>query len=189
MRRITFVTTNAGKVAEVAEGLARHGIEVVQDARGYPEVQADSLAEVTESGADWLLRAGLPPPFLLEDSGLFVDALGGFPGVYSRYALDTIGTPGLLRLLGPGGGRSASFRTDLLLVDGAGVRRHFEGTCRGTIAQTPAGTAGFGFDPVFVPAGHDRTFAEMGRAEKGAVSHRGEAVRRFLAAAIQTAKP
>lgn len=188
--RLTFLTTNKGKVAELDGLLRPHGITVVQDARGYPEVQADTLEEVTEHGAAHLLAAGVEPPFILEDSGLFVDTLGGFPGVYSRYALDTLGIAGLLRLLGDGQrDRTAWFLTDLLLVEGPGRMRHFEGACRGTIAQEALGEDGFGYDPVFIAQGHTRTFAQMTRAEKSALSHRGQAVRSLLAHLIETAKP
>ncbi|HLF16181.1 MAG TPA: non-canonical purine NTP pyrophosphatase, partial [Candidatus Thermoplasmatota archaeon] len=79
--RLTFVTGNPGKARELAAALAPHGVEVVQDPRGYPEMQADTLDEVAAFGADHLLASGLPPPFVLEDAGLFVDALQGFPGV------------------------------------------------------------------------------------------------------------
>src|SRR5688500_17901494 len=181
--RITFVTGNAGKARELREMLAPLGVEVVQDARGYPEVQADTLAEVAEAGARHLLASGLRPPFLLEDSGLFVAALRGFPGVYSRHALDTIGCAGLLRLLADveRESRSAAFQAHLLYVDGAGRLHGFDGACPGRIADRAAGAGGFGFDPVFAPRGHDRTFAEMDGAEKSALSHRGQAVRAFLA--------
>lgn len=175
--RLTFVTGNAGKAAEMAALLAPLGVEVVADGRGYPEVQAGTLAEVTEAGARHLLAAGLAPPFILEDSGLFVAALRGFPGVYSRHALDTIGVAGLLRLLRDVEleMRGAAFQADLAYVDAAGAIHHFAGACRGRIAERAAGQGGFGFDPVFVPAGHALSFAEMDAAAKNRASHRGQA--------------
>jgi len=186
VKALRFVTTNAGKVAELRDLLAPIGWTVVQDARGYPELQAATLAEVTRHGADHLLREGLLPPFALEDSGLFVDALHGFPGPFSRYALDTLGVEGLLRLLDgvPEDRRGASFRTDLLYVDASGARHHLAGEVRGRIAPAPRGAGGFGFDPLFIPEGPPgppRTFAEMDRAEKSSLSHRGIAVRRLVA--------
>lgn len=192
-RGLTFVTGNAGKVAELRALCAPLGIDVVQDDRGYPEVQASTLAEVCQAGADHLLAAGLRPPFVLEDSGLFVAALRGFPGVYSRHALDTIGCAGLLRLLVDVEHevRTATFQTHLLYVDAAGGRHGFDGLCKGRIAPRAAGAGGFGFDPVFVPAapaGEGRTFAEMDTAAKNAVSHRGQAVRAFLAFLSKSAK-
>jgi XTP/dITP diphosphohydrolase len=181
--RITFVTGNAGKLRELAEQVAPFGIAVVQDKRGYPEVQADTLAEVAQEGARHLLATGLEPPFLLEDSGLFVAALRGFPGVYSRHALDTIGCAGLLKLMADVEleSRSAAFQAHLLYVDPAGRMHGFDGVCPGRIAERAAGSGGFGFDPIFVPRGADRTFADFEPREKAAASHRGQAVRAFLA--------
>lgn len=185
-RTLTFVTGNVGKVAELRSLADPLGFTVVQDKRGYPEIQADTLAQVCAAGADHLLAAGLQPPFLLEDSGLFVAALNGFPGVYSRHTLDTLGCQGLLKLLVDVEEelRSAAFRTYLLYVDAAGKHHAFEGTCKGRIAARAAGSGGFGFDPVFVPEGtqaEGRTFAQMDTAEKTRLSHRGKAVRAFLA--------
>lgn len=190
LRTLTFVTGNAGKVAELRALLKPRGIAVRQDDRGYPEVQADTLREVAEEGARHLLASGLTPPFVLEDSGLFVAALRGWPGVYSRHALDTVGVPGLLRLMADVEHemRSASFQACLLYVDAAGRLHAFEGACQGRIAERAAGTGGFGFDPAFVARGQDRTFAELPAAEKAARSHRGQAVRAFLEFLDKTAK-
>jgi XTP/dITP diphosphohydrolase len=189
-KRLTFVTGNAGKLAELAAQLKPRGIQVVQDRRGYPEVQAGTLREVAEAGARHLLASGLAPPFVLEDSGLFVAALRGWPGVYSRHALDTVGIPGLLKLMADVEleMRSAAFQACLLYVDPAGRLHAFEGACPGRIAERAAGSGGFGFDPAFVPRGHGRTFAEMEPAEKAALSHRGAAVRAFLEFLDKTAK-
>lgn len=180
---ITFVTGNEGKVAELRALLDPVGTAVVPDGRGYPEIQHHELRGVTEAGAGYLLATGLEPPFLLEDAGLFVSALNGFPGVYSRYALDTIGCRGVLDLLRDVEPevRTAAFRADLCYVDPDGTPHHFEGTCRGRIADRPAGEGGFGFDPIFVPEGDDRTLAQMAPDEKNAVSHRGRATRAFAA--------
>ncbi len=202
--KLTFVTTNAGKVRELAALLSPAGVEVIQDGRGYVEVQAATLAEVTEAGADALLASGLTAPFILEDSGLFVTALKGFPGVYSRHALDTIGVAGLLRLLTGTlpAQRGAAFQADLLLVAADGSRHHFSGRCDGHIALQAAGTGGFGFDPVFIPddpipppsgTTPGRTFAELPPTVKGRLSHRGAAARGLLdylgRPRNQTAKP
>jgi len=178
--RLRLLTGNPGKLAELQAALDGLGVEVVQDDRGYPEIQADTLEEVAEAGAGHLLATGIEPPFVLEDSGLFVDALEGFPGVYSRYALDTIGNEGLLRLLAgvPEPERTASFRADLCYIDADRGVHHFAGACPGRIAEAARGSGGFGFDPVFVPDGEPsgRTFAEMDLAAKNRLSHRGQAV-------------
>ena len=187
------MTTNQGKVAELRHLAAPLGHTVVQDARGYPEIQADTLEEVARDGAKLLLASGPKAPFLLEDSGLFVSALRGFPGVFSRHALDTIGVPGLLRLLVDVEleSRGATFQTYLVYVDGAGNVHGFEGSCKGRIAERAAGRNGFGFDPLFVPDGQPgtpQTFAEMAPEGKAALSHRAKAVRAFLAHLSKSAK-
>lgn len=123
---------------------------------------------------------------LADDSGLEVDALGGRPGVYSaRYHASAPGGDGcgaLLRELHntPSHARAARFRCVLVLRTPAGAERAFEGVVGGTISLEKRGTNGFGFDPVFIPAGEARTFAEMSAAEKHRLSHRGIALRALL---------
>lgn len=190
MDNITFVTGNAGKVAEMRALLEPRGISVTQNSDGYPEIQSDRLAAVAQAGAGYLLATGLEPPFILEDAGLFVDALGGFPGVYSAYVLDTIGLDGILELMAKSDDRSAHFSASLLFVGENGHMELFEGKVAGKIAPRIAGKAGFGFDPIFVPTeGDGRTFGEMTDAEKGKISHRGRATMAFLARLDETANP
>lgn len=190
-RRLAFVTGNQGKVAELQALLGPEWL-VEADKRGYPEIQTDALAKVCRAGAEHLLAAGLRPPFVLEDSGLFVHHLKGFPGVYSRHAQDTIGCAGILRLLEgiPAGVRGAHFETCLHYVDEAGSHHQFTARCDGTIAPASAGEGGFGFDPIFVAAGSrgGRTFAQVTMAEKSTVSHRGKAVRAFVEHLSKAAK-
>lgn len=178
---LRFITGNPGKVRELQALLEPKGITVVQDDRPYPEIQADSLEDVATAGVGYLLATGAEPPFVIEDAGLFVSALRGFPGVYSRHALDTIGCDGILRLMRDVEleSRTATFRACLTHVDEEGEFTHHKGSCKGRIADRPAGGQGFGFDPIFIPDGHDRTFAEMTDEEKGALSHRGAAARAF----------
>ncbi len=187
---IRFVTGNPGKLREVQEHLAPHGWVVVQADARYPEIQANSLEEVAAAGAQHLLEQGLEPPFLLEDAGLFVTALRGFPGVYSRHAQDTIGNAGILQLMLPVEEelRTAAFEACLTYVDEDRTIHHFTGRCVGRIVSNARGAGGFGFDPIFAPHGSALTFAEMDGAAKSAVSHRGKAVAAFLAGVVQSAK-
>lgn len=180
-RSLRFVTGNAGKLREAKAALAPLAV-VEQDAGGYAEVQADSLEEVARFGLGEVARR-LEPPFFLEDAGLFVDALEGFPGVYSAYAYRTIGCAGVLRLLAdvPAARRGARFESVVAYRDAGGVDRCFSGVCRGWIREAASGTGGFGFDPVFAPATHAEgpagpSFAELGVAAKNLVSHRGRAL-------------
>jgi XTP/dITP diphosphohydrolase len=168
---IRVVTTNDGKFREVAAALAPRPVEQLR--RTYPEIQADTLEEV-------VLHAlgDLDPELgdvIVDDSGLFVDALSGFPGVYSAHAFKTLGCEGILTLLEGRDAREATFRTCLGLRV-AGEEHVVKGECRGRITRAPRGEGGFGFDPIFRPEGHRRTFAEMTVEEKNAVSHRGRAL-------------
>jgi len=115
---------------------------------------------------------------MVEDSGLFVKSLGGFPGVYSSFVMKTIGPRSLIPLL-EGKDRSAEFRAVIGLREGRKVR-FFTGVSPGSISTEMRGTGGFGFDPVFIPDGETRTMAEMGTEEKNLLSHRGRALRALL---------
>ena len=169
----TFVSTNRGKFLEVEELLRPYGVTVRWKRRMLPEPQADRLEEVAESK----LRAttDIEGPVLVEDSGLFIDSLGGFPGVYSAHFLKLWGFGPILELLRRRS-RAASFRAVVGLRKG-GRTRTFVGEVRGTIARTPRGTGGFGYDPIFIPEGWRKTFAEMPRDAKSSLSHRGRAFR------------
>lgn len=176
---IRFVTTNEGKFKEVFDRLLEHGIRIEHADRGYPEVQADSLEKIVRFGAT-VLDDEIEGDYLIDDSGLFVDALNGFPGPYSAYTLKRIGCEGILKLLAGTGTRSAAFEAVFLLRKG-GEHHTFRGECRGTIAERPRGKGGFGFDPIFIPEGETRTFAEMTVKEKNVHSHRSRAVDGLLA--------
>ena len=112
---------------------------------------------------------------MIDDSGLFVEALHGFPGVYSAHAFESLGCRGILRLMEEEVKRVAEFRCCAGYVDEESSKIVVTGKVRGTIIREERGTGGFGFDPIFVPDGHERTFAEMGLEEKNSVSHRGRA--------------
>lgn len=176
---IAFVTTNAGKFREVAAILSEAGVKVVHEDRSYPEIQADRLEKVVRFAAT-VLDDQIRGDYLIDDSGLFVDAFGGFPGVYSAYVHKRIGCAGILRLLEGAKTRTATFETVFLLRRGD-AHEVFHGTCQGTIADRERGAGGFGFDPIFVPHGATKTFAEMSASEKNAASHRGRAVVALLA--------
>ena len=116
-----------------------------------------------------------------DDSGLEVDALGGAPGVWSaRYAGEPTDSAAnvrkLLAEMGDTENRSARFRCAIALASSEGETRVVEGACEGVIGFEERGCSGFGYDPVFMPEGHDRTFAEMPAEEKNAISHRGRAL-------------
>lgn len=176
--RLTFVTGNPGKLKEVKTRLGEIGIEVVGRNAGYPEIQSDSLIEVVKFGAEYL-AGRVPPPFVLDDSGLFIGALNGFPGVYSSFVFKTLGNTRILMLMKREEGRSAEFRTVMALMEKNGDLRIFEGKCAGRITREERGKGGFGYDPIFIPEGYDRTFAEVRTQEKNRISHRGRALEKL----------
>jgi XTP/dITP diphosphohydrolase len=146
-----------------------------------------------ETGATYYENASLKARFgrehtedwvIAEDSGLEVDALGGRPGVLSaRYAPE--GAPAIARLLGELEGmddRGARYVSELVLLSSDGVELRGTGTLEGRIAREPSGTEGFGYDPVFIPAGEERTVAELGNEWKAERSHRARAARGLLRA-------
>ncbi|AEH24998.1 XTP/dITP diphosphatase [Pyrococcus yayanosii] len=174
--RIFFITSNPGKVREAATYLQPLGIEIVQRKVPYPEVQAESLEEVVKFGLEWLSER-IEGPFFIEDSGLFIEALRGFPGVYSAYVFKTIGNEGILKLMEGIEERDAHFKSVIGYWDGKAYI--FTGIVKGSIATEARGGGGFGFDPIFIPNGFSKTFAEMTTKEKNAISHRGKALKAF----------
>ncbi len=172
--RLSVITSNPGKVGEYRSALAGLGIEMEHLRFPYMEPQVDSLEEVVRHGLGELRSQGLQD-FIIDDSGLFVDALKGFPGVYSAYALKTLGNEGVLRLLDGVEGRQAEFRCCIGCSREGAADIVVSGTCQGWMLQAPQGEKGFGFDPIFSPDGK-RSFAEMDMEEKNVISHRGRAV-------------
>ncbi|HYM40367.1 MAG TPA: XTP/dITP diphosphatase [Thermoplasmata archaeon] len=176
---IQFITTNAGKFAEVSEKLAQANVKLVHLDRSYPEIQTDRLEKVLKyaaTGLDDEVRGD----YLIDDSGLFIEALGGFPGVYSAYVQKRLGNKGILKLMAGETFRVATFQTVFLLRRGD-EHEVFHGDCTGTITDAERGKNGFGYDPIFLPQGETRTFGEMSLKEKNAISHRARAVDALLA--------
>jgi XTP/dITP diphosphohydrolase len=184
--KILFETGNRGKLLEVRAIFAGLGHEVEQLEDEYPEVQADTLEEVVEAGLKWLW-ARHHAPIIIDDSGLFIDSLKGFPGVYSAYVYRTLGCPGILKLLENASDRSAEFRCCAGYIDSSGKITMRSGACRGAIIGEMRGTGGFGYDPVFMPENEIKTFAELDLERKNTISHRGRAFAK-LAEAMQGVK-
>jgi XTP/dITP diphosphohydrolase len=178
LRQVSLITGNKGKLQEFRHELARIGVEVRQLEADIDEIQADTLQEVVDHCLDQADAEGLGD-IVLDDSGLFVEALGGFPGVYSAYAFKTLGCQGLLRLLEGKEDRRARFHSCIGASIG-GEHIIVTGTVLGHIGMELKGQMGFGFDPVFVPEGRSTTFAQMEMSEKNAISHRGRAIRLLL---------
>ncbi len=170
MRKLKFVTTNPNKFLEAANFLAEIELERVD--RAYTEVQADTLNEVVKHGLRELADQGFEN-FFIEDAGLFIHSLKGFPGVYSAYVNRTIGCNGILKLAG--NNRKAEFRSVVGLYLDKKINL-FEGVCEGEISGEKRGKSGFGYDPIFIPENETKTFAEMEIKEKNSYSHRARAL-------------
>jgi XTP/dITP diphosphohydrolase len=178
-RRILFATGNKGKKLEATTILSPLGIRVVSLPGKGTEIQADSVEAIAEHSAVAASRER-GKALIVEDAGLFVASLNGFPGPYSSYVFGTLGLDGLLKLLdSAAGSRAAEFRSAVAYCQPGGRPRLFTGVARGTISKEARGDRGFGFDPVFVPEGEERTFGEMTIKEKCVVSHRGRSLRDF----------
>jgi XTP/dITP diphosphohydrolase len=186
--KLLFATRNRGKLAELERLVAGLSIEVLSlDQVAAPEVDEDApdFAGNAEKKAR-SARAATGIAALADDSGLEVDALGGAPGVRSaRYSGDHDDRANNARLLEelariPDAERTARFRCAIAFVDEQGRLATADGTCEGAIARAPRGQHGFGYDPLFLVGGGNRTMAELVPEEKDRVSHRGAAMRRIL---------
>ena len=176
-RRLCLLSGNPHKLLEMSTVARSMGWTITPcgGARKL-EVQSDSLEEIALRAA---VAAGVPGS-IVEDSGLFVRALRGFPGPYSSYVYSTLGVEGLLKLMEGVEDRSAYFESAMAYTDALGRVRVFTGRVYGVIAEEPAGRGGFGFDPIFIPAGYSSAFAEMGLEKKSWASHRGAAISKLL---------
>ena len=179
---IFFVTNNINKFNEARSILARVDIAVGMLKLKPSEIQSDQLKEIARRSAlDAFIRCGLPT--IVEDAGLFIDKLKGFPGPYAAYVYSTIGNKGLLKLMEKVENRRAEFNSVIAYCDSnTGASKFFEGSVIGEITleeRQGKEKLGFGFDPIFKPAESRKTFAEMSVEEKNSFSHRANAVRKF----------
>jgi XTP/dITP diphosphohydrolase len=173
---IFFATSNAGKVEEASEILGRAGISVRHFQFDYREMRSDSLEEIAQDAVTEAHRRCGKPVFV-EDSGLFIDALNGFPGTYSGWVQRKVGSAGILKLMHGVSDRRARFEARIAYHDGEGVSV-FAGACPGSIAESARGSSGFGYDPIFVPEGRSQTFAENIQL-KNNLSHRYKSLLEF----------
>ncbi len=177
-RTLWFVTQNAHKYNEARRILDQYGIKIRMLASPKTEIQSANLGEVARFAAEEAARKH-KRTVVVEDSGLFVRALNGFPGPFSSYVYSTLGVEGLLRLLSRRGGREAYFEASLAVASARDTCRQFSGRVYGMISHKSLGTTGFGFDPIFIPKGTQTTFAQGGKDFKDKYSHRARAFRKL----------
>jgi XTP/dITP diphosphohydrolase len=179
VKTIYFITSNKGKLLEAQTKFSELKIDIIQKDLGYPEIQSDSLEEVAMFGANHVKKQ-FDKPFILEDAGLFIGALNGFPGVYSAYVYYKIGLSGVLELLKNEKNRRAVFRSVYAYVEPGKNPILFLGECEGVISEKEIGSFGFGYDPIFIPNNSTKTFAQMEPKEKNNISHRGDSLNKFI---------
>jgi len=175
--KLNIITSNPGKVKEYQRSFEDLGIEAVHLKIQYNEIQSSDLEEVVRKGMEEIKKKGISN-FIIDDTGLFIDSLNGFPGVWSAYVQKTIGNDGILKLLIGVKERNAEFRCCIGCNIG-GRDIIVTGICGGVILKEEKGSEGFGYDPIFSHDGR-RSFSEITLEEKNNVSHRGNAVRLLI---------
>jgi XTP/dITP diphosphohydrolase len=172
--RLAVVTSNPHKAREIS-AFFQGELEVEHVNLECPEFRHSDVGEIARGKAKFAYDH-LKRPLVVDDTAFSVKALGGFPGPYAAYVLDTIGCQGILRLLEDVEEREASFETAIGYADPEGIRI-FRGRIDGVITRSPRGREGFGYDPIFEVGG--RTLAELSLEEKSRISHRARALRAF----------
>lgn len=167
-----LVTGNAGKIAEARLAL---GIEIEAVEVDLPEIQSLDYRETLAAKAEEAWRR-VGRPLVVEEAGLDLAALNGFPGPLVKWMLEAVGAEGIARAAAALGDLRAAARCFLLYKDGD-RQMVTEGRTDGTLVLPGRGSQGFGWDPVFLPDGSALTFAELAGVDKTAVSHRGKAWR------------
>lgn len=170
--KLLFVSSNNHKYRETKEIMNSFGVSLDFCKLNLEETQSNSLSDVAAKKAQDAF-AQCRKPLIIEDAGLFVDALAGFPGPYSSYVFKTIGNDGILNLVKDN--RKAKFVSIVTFCNGT-VLQSFVGKLGGTISQSKQGD-GWGYDPIFIPKNLEKTFAKIDN--KNTLSHRYKALKKF----------
>jgi XTP/dITP diphosphohydrolase len=179
---VFFATGNINKFNEARSILSPYGISIGLLRMKGDEIQSDSLEEIAENSVMNACKKTQLPIFV-EDAGLFIESLNGFPGPYSAYVYKTIHNRGILKLMEKSKDRRAEFQSVIAYCDQSfNEPKIFGGESKGEITLTERKTQSktpFGFDPIFQPNGSVKSFAEMNVQEKNGFSHRAMAIRKF----------
>lgn len=174
MKEIVFITGNEHKLREARQIL---GVDIVSEKLDLRELQAVDLEDVIEEK----LKHGyeiLKKPVIVEDTGLFFNALEGFPGALIKMLVDRVDRESIVNILKGFEDKSATAKCAVGFTKDGKDLKVFIGEFKGKIVG-PRGESGFGWDPIFQPDGYDKTFAEMSTEEKNAISHRFKALKKF----------
>jgi len=183
--KILIVTGNPHKKIEIEYILHRLSPDFQVELVPYykkVEIQSDDVTEIARVAIENIARIVKPQSgtyIVVEDDGLYIEALGGFPGPYAEFVYRTIGLRGILKLMENVQDRRATFRSALGVYTPSGQVKVIVGEVRGYIAEEIRGSGGFGYDPIFIPEGYNKTFAEMSLEEKCEISHRARAFRKL----------
>ena len=169
---VLFASSNIHKYEEAKKILSEFGINLEFFQTDLMEIQDDSLRKIAVQKAQDAYNQ-IEEPLIVEDDGLFIDSLSGFPGPFSSYVFKTIGNDGILKMIGDN--RDAQFVSVIVFRD-AHSYTSFESKVTGTISKNIQGN-GWGYDPIFVPENQNKTYAEL--AEKNKLSHRYESLKKF----------
>ncbi len=179
VKKVYLVTSNKHKIAEISSILSKYGIEVEGVKLPKIEIQHTDLREIVRFALELLKDKTQLRPLVMDDSGLFIEYLKGFPGPFSRYVYDTIGLNGVLKLMNGVKRREAKFMCAAGCLCPDDSIKVILGSVEGEIAFEARGNRGFGFDPIFIPKGYKKTFAELPTEIKNELSHRSRAFRRL----------
>ncbi|MHA1410158.1 MAG: XTP/dITP diphosphatase [Candidatus Odinarchaeia archaeon] len=178
MREIYFATGNYMKVKEATAILSKYNIKVLHLPVERIEIQSSDLCEIAAYSARKIVEEEKKTVFV-EDTGIFIECLNGFPGPYSSYVFKTIGNEGILKLMRNVKNRKAVFRSVIALCEPGSEPKCVKAEVKGKISQEQRGD-GWGYDPIFIPEdGDERTYAEMTLEEKNKISHRYRVLKRF----------
>ena len=175
---VWFLTGNTNKFLEARSILTPFGIRVRHLRISKVEIQNPRLENIARFALKEALKVQRRP-IVVEDSGLFIESVGGFPGPYSSFVYKTVGLEGILKVLDNHRDRKAYFQSTVAYGSPWISPRVFSGRVKGRIARTILGSSGFGFDPIFIPNGYNTTFGQTSQEFKNAKSHRARAFHSF----------
>jgi XTP/dITP diphosphohydrolase len=170
---VLFVSSNKNKFNEAKNILSKNGINLGFFKSSLREIQAESIKEIAALKVDEAYRQ-CNKPVIVEDAGLFVESLNGFPGPFSSYVFKTIGNSGILRLVKTN--RKAKFQSVVAYCDNKFGVVLFDAKVEGKISKNSKGK-GWGYDPIFIPNGQNKTYAML--SNKNQISHRYKALKKF----------
>ncbi|MCR6690926.1 MAG: XTP/dITP diphosphatase [archaeon YNP-LCB-003-016] len=174
---ILFISKNKNKFIEASHILSSFNIKLEWAPFSKLEIQSSSLSDIALFAARNAFES-IKKPLIVEDDGLFIKALNGFPGPFSSYIYSTIGLNGILRLMEGVDDRECFFESAVAFCN-QNISKVFVGRVYGEISRVIRGSCGFGFDPIFIPKGENLTFAEMPLNYKCSISHRAVALKDF----------